>query len=187
MKYLIAGLGNIGDVYAGTRHNIGFDIVDAIAAEGNATFASDRYASVARVKFKGRILVLIKPSTYMNLSGKAVRYWLEKEGIEKENLLVIYDDKDIPTGAIRMRGKGSGGSHNGINHIIETLNSDEFPRLRVGIGNDYAKGYQVDFVLGKWTSEEKEVLIPRFKVIIDAVKAFATLGASRAMNLYNNK
>ncbi|HCT84508.1 MAG: aminoacyl-tRNA hydrolase [Bacteroidetes bacterium GWE2_42_24] len=187
MKYLIACLGNIGIEYAGTRHNIGFDVADMLAADGKVSFVTERYAAVAVVKYKGRQLVVIKPSTYMNLSGNAVRYWLAKEGIEKENLMVVFDDKDLPTGAMRMRGKGSGGSHNGINHIIETLGTDAFPRLRIGIGNEFAKGYQVDYVLGKWTSEEKDILIPRLKVITDAVKAFTTIGIARAMNEFNNK
>ncbi|MDD2964930.1 MAG: aminoacyl-tRNA hydrolase [Bacteroidales bacterium] len=187
MKYLIACLGNNGAEYAGTRHNIGFEVADYLAADSGASFLTDRYASVAHLKFKGRQLVVIKPSTYMNLSGNAVRYWLQKEGIEKENLLVIYDDKDLPLGAIRMRGKGSGGSHNGINHIIETLGTDDFPRLRFGIGNDFARGYQVDFVLGKWDSEETELLKPRLKVVAGAVKTFVTIGIARAMNEFNNK
>lgn len=187
MKYLIACLGNIGAEYAGTRHNIGFEVADYLAADSGTSFLTDRYASVAHLKFKGRQLVVIKPSTYMNLSGNAVRYWLQKEGIEKENLLVIYDDKDLPLGAIRMRGKGSGGSHNGINHIIETLGTDDFPRLRFGIGNDFARGYQVDFVLGKWDSEETELLKPRLKVVAGAVKTFVTIGIARAMNEFNNK
>lgn len=186
MKYLIACLGNIGAEYTGTRHNIGFDVADLLAADGKVFFTTDRYASVATVRFKGRQLVVIKPSTYMNLSGNAVRYWLNKEGIEKENLLVVYDDKDLPTGAIRMRGKGSGGSHNGINHIIEQLGSDAFPRLRVGIGNEFARGRQVDFVLGRWSPEELQFLEPRLKLVTDAVKAFCTIGIARAMNEYNN-
>ncbi len=187
MKYLIACLGNIGSEYAGTRHNIGFDVADMLAAEGNVPFVTERYAAVAVVKYKGRQLVVIKPSTYMNLSGNAVRYWLGKEGIDKENLMVVFDDKDLPTGTIRMRSKGSGGSHNGINHIIETLGTDAFPRLRIGIGNEFAKGFQVDYVLGKWTTEEKNILIPRLKVITNAVKAYTTIGIARAMNEFNNK
>lgn len=187
MKYLIACLGNIGSEYAGTRHNIGFEVADVLAAEAGTSFVTDRYAAITQVKYKGRQLIVIKPSTYMNLSGNAVRYWLQKEGIEKENLLVIYDDKDLPTGTIRMRGKGSGGSHNGINHIIETLGTDDFPRLRIGIGSDFARGYQVDFVLGKWTDEEKEILIPRLKLVVSAIKTFCTIGIARAMNEFNNK
>lgn len=187
MKYLIACLGNIGDEYAGTRHNIGFDIADYLASDAGIAFSTGRYAAVAPLRFKGRQLLVIKPSTYMNLSGNAVRYWLQKEGIEQENLLVIYDDKDLPLGAIRMRGKGSGGSHNGINHIIETLGNDEFPRLRFGIGSDFARGQQVDFVLGKWNAEEAELLKPRIKLVSGAVKAFCTIGLAKAMNEFNNK
>ncbi len=187
MKYLIAGLGNIGDEYTNTRHNIGFILADAIAAEGKAVFTTERYAAVTRVKFKGRMMVVIKPSTYMNLSGKAVRYWLEKEQIPIENLLVAYDDKDLPLGALRLRGQGSGGSHNGLNHIIELMNTSGFARLRIGIGNEFARGYQVDYVLGKWTTEEEKEMVPRLKVAVDIVKSFCTSGLAQTMNFYNNK
>jgi PTH1 family peptidyl-tRNA hydrolase len=187
VKYLLAGLGNIGDEYTNTRHNVGFMLADALAVEGKAQFAIDRYASVARIKFKGRMIVLIKPSTYMNLSGKAVRYWLEKEQIPIENLLVAYDDKDLPLGALRLRGQGSGGSHNGLNHVIELLNTSNFARLRIGIGNDFGRGQQIDFVLGNWTPEEEKVLLPRIKTGVDIVKSFSTMGLAQTMNFYNNK
>ncbi len=187
VKYLLAGLGNIGDEYTNTRHNIGFTLADTIAFDGKSVFATDRYASVTRVKFKGRTIVLIKPSTYMNLSGKAVRYWMEKEQIPIENLLVAYDDKDLPLGTLRLRGQGSGGSHNGLNHVIEILNTTNFARLRVGIGNDFGRGQQVDYVLGKWSPEEEKVLTPRIKMGVEIVKSFVTMGLAQTMNFYNNK
>lgn len=187
MKYLLAGLGNIGDEYTNTRHNIGFALADAIADDGKSVFTLDRYASVTKVKFKGRAIVVIKPSTYMNLSGKAVRYWMEKEQIPIENLLVAYDDKDLPLGALRLRGQGSGGSHNGLNHVIEILNTTNFARLRIGIGNNFGRGQQVDYVLGNWTQEEEKVLGPKIKTGIDIVKSFVTIGLAQTMNFYNNK
>jgi peptidyl-tRNA hydrolase, PTH1 family len=187
MKFLIAGLGNIGDEYANTRHNIGFIVLDALAKEMGTSFSSGRNASVAEARFKGKTLVLIKPSTYMNLSGKAVKYWLNKEKLLPENLLVVHDDKDLPLGAIRVRKNGSGGSHNGMNHIIYELITEAFPRLRFGIGNEFARGYQVDYVLGKWTSEEEKILIPRIPVAIDVIKSFVSTGVDRTMNFYNNK
>lgn len=187
MKYLITGLGNIGDEYANTRHNIGFIILDALASKAGTGFKTERYASVCQIKHKGRILVLIKPSTYMNLSGKAYRYWLERENIEMANSLVIFDDLDLPCGSLRLKPSGSGGSHNGMNHIIEIMNTVQIPRLRVGIGSDFAKGYQVDYVLGKWTGEEEKIMLPRIDMAIDIVKSFSTLGIDRTMNLYNNK
>ncbi|MDO9512903.1 MAG: aminoacyl-tRNA hydrolase [Bacteroidales bacterium] len=187
MKYLITGLGNIGDEYANTRHNIGFIILDAMASKSGATFKTDRYASVAQVKFKGRIMVLVKPSTYMNLSGKAYRYWLEKENILPENSLVVFDDLDLPLGTMRLKPSGSGGSHNGINHIIEITQSINIPRLRAGIGSDFPKGRQVDYVLGRWNSDEEKILLPRIDMAIDMIKSFVTIGIDRTMNLYNNK
>jgi peptidyl-tRNA hydrolase, PTH1 family len=187
MNFLIAGLGNIGDEYANTRHNIGFIVLDALAKEFEVKFTSGRYASVAEKKFKGKTLTLIKPSTYMNLSGKAVRYWLLQKKLNLEDLLVVHDDKDFPLGVIKMRKNGSGGSHNGINDIIFHLESEEFARLRFGIGNDFARGYQVDYVLGRWTSEEEKNLIPRISVAVDMIKSFIINGIDRTMNLYNNK
>lgn len=187
MKYLISGLGNIGDEYANTRHNIGFIVLDAIAGALNVTFSSGRYASVAKAKFKGRTLVLIKPSTYMNLSGKAVRYWLDSEKIPLENMLVISDDIDLDSGVLRMKPAGSGGSHNGLNHIIEILGTTNFPRLRFGIGSDFAKGYQVDYVLGRWNASEEELLKPKVLMAVEMVKSFVTIGIDRTMSLYNNR
>lgn len=187
MKYLIAGLGNIGDEYTNTRHNIGFIIADALAQEGKTIFKSERLASVAKMKFKARTFVVIKPSTFMNLSGKAIKYWLDKEKIPIENLLIITDDLALSTGTLRLRAKGGDGGHNGLINIIETLGSQQFARLRIGIGSEYAKGYQVDYVLGKWTKIEEETIIPKVKTAIEIVKSFTTIGISRAMNIYNTK
>jgi peptidyl-tRNA hydrolase, PTH1 family len=187
VKYLIAGLGNIGDEYANTRHNIGFIVLDALAASLKTTFSPGRYASVANAKFKGRNLVLIKPSTYMNLSGKALRYWLETEKIPPENLLVIMDDIDLEPGVLRMKPNGSGGSHNGLNHIIEILETTNFPRLRFGIGSDFARGFQVDYVLGRWTRAEEDIIKPKVFLAVDMVTSFVTIGIDRTMSLYNNK
>ncbi|MEI6884689.1 MAG: aminoacyl-tRNA hydrolase [Bacteroidota bacterium] len=187
MKYLIVGLGNIGDEYADTRHNIGFIVADALAQEGNAVFKTDRYAAVTRLSVKGRTMVVIKPSTYMNLSGKAVRYWMQKEEILLENILVLVDDLALPLGALRMRKKGSDGGHNGLISIIEILGSTDFTRVRFGIGNDFAKGYQVDYVLGRWTSEETKVLVPRIKETVEMIKSFVLIGPDRTMNVFNKR
>lgn len=187
MKYLIVGLGNIGDEYADTRHNIGFIVADALAVALRGTFSVDRYASVARGTLKGRMLVVIKPSTYMNLSGKAVRYWMQKEVIPLENILVIVDDLALPLGALRLKTKGSDGGHNGLISIIETIGSMEFSRLRIGIGNDFAKGYQVDYVLGRWTADEQKILMPRIETTVELIKSFVLIGAERTMNFFNKK
>ncbi len=183
-KFLIAGLGNIGAEYAGTRHNIGFDILDYFAGE-KAPFQSDRYASISEMSLRGKKLVLIKPSTYMNLSGKAIRYWMQAENIPVENILVIYDDIALPEGVIRMRNRGSAGGHNGIENIIEVLGGDSFPRLRFGIGNDFARGFQVDYVLGKWSSEQLKILKERIPKATEAIQSFVLEGAARAMNKFN--
>jgi PTH1 family peptidyl-tRNA hydrolase len=187
MKYLIIGLGNIGDEYADTRHNIGFIVADALAASLKSTFSVDRYASVAKGTLKGRGLVIIKPSTYMNLSGKAVRYWMQKEDIPKENIIVVVDDLALPLGALRMKTKGSDGGHNGLISIIELLESTEFPRIRFGIGNDFARGYQVDYVLGRWTSEEEKALLPRINDCVEMIKSFVLIGPERTMNFFNKR
>jgi PTH1 family peptidyl-tRNA hydrolase len=187
MKYLIVGLGNIGREYEGTRHNIGFEVVDYIAHQQNLIFQSDRYADTCKFNFKGRTLILVKPTTYMNLSGKAVRYHLEKNKIAIENLLVVVDDKDLPLGVLRLKPKGTGGSHNGINDIISVLNTIDFPRLRVGIGNDYPKGYQVEYVLGKFAKEEIEYLRPCVELSFEIIKNFTTQGIDRTMSLYNKR
>jgi PTH1 family peptidyl-tRNA hydrolase len=187
VKYLIVGLGNIGQEYANTRHNVGFIVADAIALDGKTTFTAERYADIAKVKFKARTLVTIKPSTYMNLSGKAIKYWLDKEKIPLENLLVITDDIALPIGTLRLRAKGGDGGHNGLIHIIETLQTSNFSRLRIGIGDDFAKGYQVDYVLGQWTKSEEEIMIPKIKTSVEIVKSFTTIGLSRTMNVYNKR
>jgi len=185
MKYLIAGLGNIGDEYANTRHNIGFIVADALAMDGKVSFSNGRYASVAKMKFKARTFVIIKPSTYMNLSGKAIKYWMDKEKIPIENLLVVTDDIALPIGTLRLRPKGGDGGHNGLTSVIEQLATGEFPRLRIGVGEEFARGYQVDYVLGKWTKKEEEIMIPKVKTAVEIIKSFATIGIGRTMTLYN--
>lgn len=187
MKYLVAGLGNIGDEYAHTRHNIGFDILDAYARASNIAFEDKRYAFVATCSLKGRNIVLIKPTTYMNLSGKAINYWLQKEKIPLENLLVIVDDIALPLGTIRIRPKGSDGGHNGLAHITETLGHSNYARLRFGIGNNFPKGAQVDYVLGKWSKEEWENIQPRIALAGEVINSFVLSGLERTMSAYNNK
>ena len=187
MKYLIVGLGNIGAEYADTRHNAGFDVLDALAGASNISFAAARYGAVAELKYKGRTLVLLKPSTYMNLSGKAVRYWMDAEKIAPENLLVISDDIALPFGTLRMRTKGSSGGHNGLKNISELLGREDYARIRFGIGGNFARGQQIDYVLGTWTDEERKLLPERLKVFGDAVLSFAAIGAERTMNLLNKK
>jgi len=187
MKYLIAGLGNIGAEYARTRHNIGFLILDTLARESGISFSPDRYASKASLRHKGKTLILIKPSTYMNLSGKAVRYWLEKENIPLENMLVIVDDIALPLGQLRMKTKGGDGGHNGLTSLIEILGTEEFSRLRFGIGGDFPKGYQVDYVLGEWTPDEEKIITPRLPAAADIIKSFVTIGPEKTMTNYNNK
>ena len=187
MKYLIVGLGNIGDEYEDTRHNIGFIVADALAQEGKAVFKAERHAAMTKLSVKGRIMVVIKPTTYMNLSGKAVRYWMQKEDIPLENILVIVDDLALPLGALRMRKKGSDGGHNGLISIIEHIESTEFTRIRFGIGNDFAKGYQVDYVLGRWTAEETKTLIPRVKEAVEMIRSFVLIGPDRTMNVFNKR
>jgi PTH1 family peptidyl-tRNA hydrolase len=187
MKYLVVGLGNIGDEYADTRHNIGFIVADALAVAVKGTFSVDRYASVARGTLKGRGLVMIKPSTYMNLSGKAVRYWMQKEDIPLANVLVVVDDLALPLGALRMKTKGGDGGHNGLISIQEILGSSDYSRIRFGIGNDFAKGYQVDYVLGRWTSEEEKVLLPRIGDCVEMIKSFVLIGPERTMNFFNKR
>ncbi|MBI9034527.1 MAG: aminoacyl-tRNA hydrolase [Bacteroidales bacterium] len=187
MKYLIVGLGNIGAEYKNTRHNIGFDVVDAIAKDAKVEFETLRYAQKAEVKYKGRILILIKPTTFMNLSGKAVKYWLQKENISIDNSLTIVDDLAIPTGALRMKKKGGAGGHNGLTDIIQSLGTDVFPRLRFGIGDKFTRGKQVDFVLGEWSNQEMEIIEPKIDMAVDVVKSFVTIGIDRAMNGFNKK
>jgi len=184
-KYLIIGLGNAAQKYAGTRHNIGFEVVSALAKKLEGTFTSERYAYKAEAKYKGRTLILLMPTTYMNLSGNAVRYWMEKEEVELQNILIVSDDIDLPVGALRMRPKGGGGSHNGINHIIEILQHTNFPRLRFGIGKNYPQGYQVEYVLGKFFPEELEQVNAAVVKAVDACLSFCTAGVQRAMNGVN--
>lgn len=186
-KYLIVGLGNIGAEYAETRHNIGFKVLDALAEASNTVFTVSRYGSVAEIRHKGRTLVLLKPSTYMNLSGKAVRYWMEAEKIALENLLVISDDIALPFGTLRMRPKGSAGGHNGLKHIAEMLGTEEYARMRFGVGGDFPKGHQVDYVLGAWSDEERQTLPERLKLFGEAILSFATVGTERTMNAFNKK
>lgn len=186
-KFLIVGLGNIGSEYEHTRHNIGFDVVDYLAQEAKVPFSSDRLADVAQIKLKGKPIVLIKPSTYMNLSGKAVNYWLQQEKIDIENIIVIVDELALPLGKIRINPKGSDGGHNGLKSIQETLNTSNYNRLRFGIGNEFSKGKQADFVLGKWTTEEQKVVEERIKVAAEAIKSFAFIGLARTMNGFNSK
>jgi len=187
VKYLVTGLGNIGDEYANTRHNIGFMMLDLLAAEEKIEFADKRYGFVAEYKFKGRIFVLLKPSTYMNLSGRAVNYWLQKENLEPEHLLVLVDDIALPFGALRLKGKGGDGGHNGLKNINEVLGTQAYARLRFGTGSDFAEGRQIDYVLGEWTEDEKKALPDRLKLTTDIIHSFGTLGLERTMNLFNNK
>jgi len=187
MKYLIVGLGNIGSEYAETRHNIGFKVLDSLAGESDISFSAERYGAVAEMRCKGRTLILLKPSTYMNLSGKAVRYWLEQERIPLENLLVVVDDIALPFGTLRMRTKGSDGGHNGLKNIAELLGTDAWSRIRFGIGGDFARGQQVDYVLGRWTDAEEKALPERLKLFADAIRSFVCVGAERTMNAFNKK
>ena len=187
MKYLIVGLGNVGDDYQHTRHNIGFDVLDAFAKASNICFEDKRYGATTEVKFKGRTFILLKPSTYMNLSGKAVNYWLQKENIPIENLLVINDDLALPLGTLRLRSKGSDGGHNGLKNINEVLGRNDYSRLRFGISSDFPKGYQVDYVLGRWTPDEKKTLETRIPIAIEIIKSFGTTGIQLTMTQYNNK
>lgn len=187
MKYLIAGLGNIGPEYAFTRHNIGFLAADALAAAHNTTFSSERYAARALARIKGRIVYIIKPSTYMNLSGKALKYWLDKENIPLENLLVIVDDLALPFGTIRIKPKGSDAGHNGLSDIIERIGSQDFARMRFGIGSDYPKGKQSDYVLGQWSDDEQKILGQRIDTLVQATQSFVLQGLAPTMNAYNRK
>ena len=187
MKYLVVGLGNIGAEYADTRHNIGFRVLDALAEASNATFTAGRYGSTATIKHKGRTLILLKPSTYMNLSGKAVRYWLTELKIDKAQLLVVVDDIALPFGELRIRKKGSAGGHNGLTNINELIGTQEYARIRVGIGNEFGRGQQVDYVLGSLSKEEMEEMPEVCKRVIDGIKAWATIGPDRAMNTVNTK
>ena len=186
-KFLIVGLGNIGSEYANTRHNIGFKVLDYLAQKEGISFQTVKLGEVAELKIKGRTLLLLKPNTYMNLSGKAVKYWLEKENIEKENMLVITDDLNLAFGTVRIKTKGSDGGHNGLKNIQLLLNSTEYPRFRFGISDAFKKGQQVNYVLGEWDTEEKEKLKERLEISSEIVKSFALAGLSNTMNIYNGK
>ncbi len=187
MKYLIVGLGNIGDEYQGTRHNIGFTVLDAFAKASNTAFSTCRYGDVAEMRLKNRQLVLLKPSTYMNLSGNAVRYWKEKEGIDTDHILVIVDDIALPFGAIRIKPRGSDAGHNGLKNIAQMLGTDAYPRLRFGIGSDFPRGCQIDYVLGHFTLDQRQQLPVRVDVACEAIRTFCLAGIQTAMNTYNNK
>ncbi|MBO7068613.1 MAG: aminoacyl-tRNA hydrolase [Bacteroidaceae bacterium] len=187
MKYLIVGLGNIGPEYVGTRHNIGFRIVDALAQSANAQWEDKRYGFVARMRVKNAQLILLKPSTYMNLSGNAVRYWMQQEKIELQNLLVVVDDLSLPVGTIRLKQNGSAGGHNGLKHIAQMLGTEGYNRLKFGIGNEFPKGAQIGFVLGRFSSEDESIIEKKTPVCADAIKAFALSGMQFAMCNYNNK
>lgn len=187
MKYLIVGLGNPGNKYADTRHNIGFDILDALIKDSESSFETARYADRAEIKFKGRKLVLIKPNTFMNLSGKAVHFWLQKEKIPMSNLLVISDDLALPFGTLRLKGKGSAGGHNGLKDIEAVLKTGIYSRLRFGIGSDYARGKQADFVLGPWSLEEQNDLSERIIQSTKFVLSFVTMGLNMTMSALNGK
>ena len=185
MNYLIVGLGNIGVEYANTRHNMGFMVLDAWAQASNIVFESGRYGYTATISFKGRKFILLKPSTYMNLSGKAVRYWMNELKIPLENLLVISDDLNIPFGTVRLRKNGSAGGHNGLTNINELLGTQEYARIRMGIGNDFGRGQQINYVLGELSEEERNLMPELCKKVIEGIKAFATIGPDRAMNVVN--
>ena len=187
MNYLIVGLGNIGVEYANTRHNMGFMVLDAWAQASNIVFESGRYGSTASISFKGRKFYLLKPSTYMNLSGKAVRYWMNELDIPVENLMVISDDLNLPFGTLRLRKGGSAGGHNGLSNINELIGTQDYARIRVGIGNDFGRGHQVDLVLGELSDEEKKQMEEISKRAIEGIKAWAMMGADRAMNIVNTR
>lgn len=187
MKFLIVGLGNIGNEYAHTRHNIGFDVVNAFVQKHGGSFRSDRHAFVAEVKWKGKNFVCICPTTFMNLSGKAVKYWMDKEKFTPENILVIVDEVALSLDRLRLRPSGSDGGHNGLKSIQEALATQEYPRLRFGIGNDFPKGMQSDFVLGKWRKEEEPLVKLKVEGAVEVIENFASRGIHAAMNEVNNK
>lgn len=187
MKYLIVGLGNIGPEYAHTRHNTGFMIADRLVGESGRCWSTGRYGDISRFRLKNKQLVVLKPSTYMNLSGNAVRYWAEQEKIPVDHILVLVDDIALPFGAIRMKGSGSDAGHNGLKNIALMLNTQAYPRLRFGVGNDFPRGCQIDYVLGDFTPDERKELPARIDVAVDAVKCFVLEGLGNAMCKFNNK
>jgi len=184
-KYLIVGLGNPGEQYAGTRHNTGFMVLDAFAKASNIVFEDRRYGYIAETSLKGRKVFLLKPTTYMNLSGNAVRYWMNKENIALEHLLVIVDDLSLPLGALRLKGKGSNGGHNGLGNIQNVIGTQQYARLRIGIGNDFAKGMQVEWVLGKYDENDLKTLSPSIETATDIIKSFVLAGIDITMNQFN--
>lgn len=186
-KYLIVGLGNPGQKYDGTRHNIGFEVLDELAKKEDCQFETLKLGDLARFKYKGRTFILLKPNTFMNLSGKAVKYWLQLEKIPLENLLVVTDDLNLPFGTIRLKAKGSAGGHNGLTHINEVLQTQQYARLRFGIGNSYSRGRQADYVLGGWSKEEAPALPERIEMATRAIPSFALAGISNTMNTFNGK
>lgn len=187
MKFLIVGLGNIGTEYEGTRHNVGFMVLDKLAAESGVKFSMERYAYWAEIKCKGHLLELIKPTTYMNDSGKAVRYWLENEKIPIDRCLVVVDDLALEPGQLRMKSGGSAGGHNGLGNIEQLLGTQAYPRLRFGIGSEFAKGRQIDYVLGRFSPQDWDAVEPKLLVACDMIKSFACAGIANTMNAYNNK
>lgn len=187
MKFLIVGLGNIGNEYAHTRHNIGFDVVNAFVLKHGSQLQTGRLAFVSEIKWKGKIFVCICPTTFMNLSGKSVKYWMDKEKIGLENTLVIVDELALPLNKLRLRPAGSDAGHNGLKSLHESLGTTEYPRLRFGIGNNYPKGHQSDFVLGKWTKEEEPLVALKIEKSVEVIETFATQGIATAMNQVNNK
>ncbi len=187
MKYLVTGLGNPGAEYFHTRHNIGFDVLDHMARHAEVFFSTERYGDVARLKIRGRQVLLLKPNTFMNLSGKAVNYWLQLEHISLQHLLVVTDDLALPTGTLRMRLKGSDGGHNGLKSINETLNTTDYARLRFGVGNEFAKGRQSNYVLSKWPEEEEKFVQEQIARAAEATRTFIAIGAVMAMNQFNTK
>ena len=187
MKYLIVGLGNIGDEYRDTRHNIGFNVLDAFAKASNIVFKDGRYGATADLSLKGRQLVLLKPSTYMNLSGNAVRYWMQQEKVPLENVLIVVDDLALPFGTLRLKPKGSDAGHNGLKHIAATLGTENYARLRFGIGNNFPKGAQIDYVLGHFSEEEKQQKCERIDTACEIIKSFCLAGIAITMNQFNKK
>lgn len=185
VKYLITGLGNIGPDYDGTRHNIGFDVVDYLAGKFEVQYKSERYGMIGSFKHKGRTFILLKPNTYMNLSGQAVRYWMQKEKIKMNNSLVILDDLNLSFGKVKIKSKGSAGGHNGLKNIEQLLNTNQYPRLRIGIGDRFGKGKQIDFVLGRWNNQEAPELPNIIKHAAQGVLNFGTIGLDRTMNITN--
>lgn len=186
-KLLIVGLGNIGDTYHDTRHNIGFNILDTLAKKEAIHFEPVKLGVMSRFRFKGRTFILLKPSTFMNLSGKAVNYWLAKEKIPLENLLVVCDDINLPFGTLRLKAKGSDGGHNGLKNINVILNTQNYPRFRFGVGDDFSKGRQIDYVLGKWNEDETKKLAERLDISCELIKSFGTAGLANTMNEFNGK